>query len=283
MSDGNPWLGRRVLDYAHQGGAKEGPSSTLHAIAAALDAGATAVELDVHATADGELVVCHDPTVDRTCDATGAIADMTLAELRRLDNAHWWVPGTVVDHDPATPASAYVHRGRAPADRAFGIATVAEVFEAVPPGIPLNFDIKATAPTVEPYEAALAAVIRDHGRVDDVIVASFIDAATDAFSAVAPEIAVSLGTDGTAAFYRAVDAGEAPPRTRHVALQVPHRFGDITIVDEAFVAAAHAHGLAVHVWTIDDEAEMVELLDLGVDGIITDVPSLFARVLAARS
>ena len=82
MGKGSAWLERRVIAYAHQGGAWESPSSTLHAIRHAVEAGATGVELDVHATADGELVVCHDATVDRTTPQTGAIASFTLAQLR---------------------------------------------------------------------------------------------------------------------------------------------------------------------------------------------------------
>jgi glycerophosphoryl diester phosphodiesterase len=87
------WLERRVIAYAHQGGAWESPSSTLHAIQHAVDVGATAVELDVHATADGELVVCHDATVDRTTAARGTIASFTLAQLRAMDFSYWWIPG----------------------------------------------------------------------------------------------------------------------------------------------------------------------------------------------
>ena len=275
----NPWLERRVLNYAHQGGAKEAPSSTLFAIGTALANGATAIELDVHATADGEVVVCHDATVDRTTGATGAIASMTLAEIRALDNAHWFVPGSVVDHD--APTDAYVHRGKAPADRAFGIATLREVLEQFP-GVLLNLDIKQTAPAVEPYEAKLATLLAEFERTDDVIVASFLDAATDAFSAVAPAVSTSAGTDAVAGFVRAVRAGAEPAATRHHALQVPASFGTTVIVDEPFVEAAHRHGLAVHVWTIDDDEEMRALLDLGVDGIITDRPTALAAVLAER-
>ena len=85
-----------MIAYAHQGGAWESPSSTCFAIRRALEAGATGIELDVHATSDGQLVVCHDATVDRTTDGTGEIADLTLAELRGLDNAYWFVPGADV-------------------------------------------------------------------------------------------------------------------------------------------------------------------------------------------
>ena len=266
-----------MLNYAHQGGAREGPSSTLHAIRSALRAGATAIELDVHATADRHLVVCHDETVDRTTDGSGAIASMTLEALRRLDNAHWWAPGEVVAPD----AAEWPLRGQAPADRSLGVATLDEALEEFP-GVIINLDIKQTAPDVEPYEALLADTLRRHGRTGDVIVASFIDRATDAFAELAPDIPTSVGTNGTAAFYFAVMAGDAPPPTRHVALQVPPEFEGTPIVTERFVDAAHRHGLAVHVWTIDDEADMERLVDIGVDGIITDRPSLCTAVLARR-
>src|SRR5580693_2164689 len=106
------WLERRVIAYAHQGGAWEAPSSTLHAIASALGAGATAIELDVHATADGRLVVGHDPTVDRTTNATGQIADLPWEVVRTLDNAYWWAPGA--DVTPGLEPDQYPYRGLAP-------------------------------------------------------------------------------------------------------------------------------------------------------------------------
>ena len=277
----NPWLTRRVLDYAHQGGAKEGPSSTLFAMHEAVDAGAEALELDVHMTRDGVLVVCHDPTVDRTTEGSGAIADLTLDELRQLDNAYWWVPGSVVNHEPGTPPEAYVHRGKAATDRAFRIATLAEVLDEFP-GVYLNFDVKQTAPAVPAYETALADELRRHDRIDGVIVASFNDASTEALARYAPEIATSYGTNGTAEFYRAVQSGTPPPETRHVALQVPRTFGEVVVVDERFVAAAHEHGVAVHVWTIDDEAEMELLVDVGVDAVMTDRPRTLEAVLRRR-
>ena len=272
----SPWVERRVIAYAHQGGAWENPSSTLHAIAAALEAGATGIELDVHATAEGHLVVCHDATVDRTTDSTGQIADHTFDELRRLDNSYWWAPGA--DVSPGLEPHRYPHRGRAPEDRRFGFALLEEVLEEFQ-GVVLNLDIKQTGPVVEPYEEKLARTLRRCGRVDDVIVASFIDSATEAFSAFAPEVPTSAGTLATAAFYRSVRAGEDPEPMRHVALQVPVSYGDLTLVDEQFVEVAHREGLAVHVWTIEEESEMEHLCGLGVDGIITDRPTALVGVL----
>jgi len=273
----NPWLGRRVIAYAHQGGAWEAPSSTLHAIERALQVGATAIELDVHATKDRRLVVCHDETVDRTTNGTGKICDLTLEELRALDNSYWWAPGA--DVSPGLGADAYPVRGRAPADHDFGVATLAEVLERFE-GVVVNLDIKQTAPDVEPYEALLAAELRSHGRTDDVIIASFSDVAMAAFRAVAPEFATSLATIETAEFYRAAKMGAELPATTGVALQIPASFGGLTILDEALIEQAHGAGVAVHVWTINDAPEMRRLVALGVDGIVSDTPSILAGVLS---
>src|SRR5688572_20106464 len=89
----NPWLADRVMNFAHQGGEDELPSNTLYAYREALKAGADMLEIDVGATRDGRLAVLHDNTVDRTTNGTGSITDMTLAEIQRLDAAHWFVPG----------------------------------------------------------------------------------------------------------------------------------------------------------------------------------------------
>jgi glycerophosphoryl diester phosphodiesterase len=279
---GEDWLQRRVIAYAHQGGAWEAPSSTCFAIRRALELGATGIELDVHATVDRHLVVCHDATVDRTTDSSGWIADKTLAELRQLDSSYWFVPGA--DVTPDLPAGAYPYRGRAPDDRDFGIATLAEAIAVIDefPGVVVNLDIKRTAPDVEPYEELLADELRLLGRTQDVIVASFNDLASDAFRRFAPEIATSAGTIATADFWRAAHAGEDPPATPYVALQVPTSHSGLEVADEVLVKAAHACGIAVHVWTVNDESEMARLVDLGVDGIISDLPTQLAGLLAEK-
>jgi glycerophosphoryl diester phosphodiesterase len=279
MTEASLWLERRVIAYAHQGGAWESPSSTLHAITHALAVGATGIELDVHATADGELVVCHDATVDRTTAGQGTIASFTLAELRSMDFSYWWIPGA--DVTPGRPDAEYPFRGRAPGDPSFGIATLREVLERFP-GVVLNLDIKQTAPVVAPYEESLAGLLAEFGRTDDVIVASFLDPATDAFRRFAPGVPTSAGTMATAAAWQAVQAGEDLPESPAVAFQVPERQGDLVIVDERFVAAAHRAGKAVHVWTVNDAESMERLLGLGVDGIISDVPTTLCGVLGAE-
>jgi glycerophosphoryl diester phosphodiesterase len=278
----NPWLERRVLCYAHQGGAAEAPSSTLFAIQCALDVGATAIELDVHQSRDGVLVVCHDPTLDRTSSLSGSIAEATAADLAGGDNAYWFVPGEGAVR--GRPVEAYRYRGLAPRDPRFAVATLAAVLDAFP-GVPLNLDIKQSAPQVAPYEAALAAMLQVAGRSDDVIVASFNDASTRVFHELAPEIGISPGISTLTQVVQAIRSGEEPPRTALagvVALQVPCRVGGTWLVDDRLVEASHELGLALHVWTVDDPKEMAELVDLGVDGIMTDVPSELAALLKRR-
>jgi glycerophosphoryl diester phosphodiesterase len=280
MGDARLWLERRILAYAHQGGAWEWPSSTLFAMRNALAAGAHALELDAHGTKDGQVVVCHDATVDRTTDGVGAIADLTLAEVKALDSAYWFIPGA--DVTPGRPASEYPYRGRAADDPAFKIASLADVLEAFPDVI-LNLDIKQSSPVVAPYERAVADLLAEFGRNDDVIVTSFDDAVTAIFRGFAPDIPTSAGTATTAAFWQAIAHDEPPPPMSAVAFQVPERYGEVVIVDERFVDAAHRHGVAVHVWTVNDTESMERLVDLGVDGIISDVPTQLMGVLNRRA
>lgn len=275
----SPWAKRRVVAYAHQGGAFEAPSSTIFAIARALDAGATGIELDVHATADGVLVVCHDRTVDRTTNGTGAIAGLHSDELARLDNAFWFVPGT--DAQRGRPPDDYPYRGRAPADPAFGVARLAAVLDLLEdhPGVVLNLDIKATAPLVEPYEQALADLLRERRFQERTMVASFLDSATARFRQCAPDIATSAGSQAVAGFWQALHNDEPIGAVAFQALQVPYRTGDLVVVDQQLVDAAHGLGLAVHVWTINDIDDMNALLELGVDGIMTDRPTVLVQLL----
>ena len=278
MTRPNPWLDRRVLNYAHRGGALEAPSSTIYAMRQALAHGADALELDVHATADGHLVCSHDATVDRTTNGSGAVADLSLGQLKALDPAWWFVPGE--EAVTGLPDDAYILRGQAVTEPELQIPTLDEVLDAFP-GVFLNLDIKATAPEAVPYEKDLAEALARAGRTGDVIVASFNDLATREFSKFAPEVATSAGTMGVAQFWRAVRDGEMPPALNHAALQIPVDFSGQVVIDEPFVRAAHAAGMAVHAWTINDAAEVERLVGLGVDGIMSDRPSMVTEVLAS--
>ena len=291
-ASGNPWLERRVLNIAHQGGELEAPSNTLFAFKTAKAKGADVLELDVYATRDRELVVIHDTTVDRTTDGTGRVDQMTLDELKRLDAAHWFVPDCGTCHGQAPEE--YSLRGYAtgareiPAELAgfeandFRIPTLREVLETFPEEL-INIEIKRTAPDTIPYEQLLAELLNEFGRGDDTIVVSFYDAAVEAFQPFAPQVSVATATGETAAFW-ATAQGPAPgaPNPRYHALQVPISQNGVPVTTPSFVQRAHDNNLAVHVWTINDAATMEELIDMGVDGIMTDRPTLLAEVLARR-
>jgi glycerophosphoryl diester phosphodiesterase len=280
----NPWMTRRVLHFAHQGGAREAPSSTLFAMRQAIRNGADGIELDVHRTIDGILVVCHDSTVDRTTQGSGRICDLTLSELRNLDNAYWWVPG--FESTTEAHANEYVLRGQYPENKALGIATLEEVLKEFT-GTYLNFDIKDTAPEFAPYEHQLADMLREHGRIEDIIVASFHDSALASFRNYAPEIHTSMGPAEVVNV--ALDLADDKPLSALpsvVAMQLPVWFGSERVITSALIAAAHEADIAVHAWTIDEPAEIDELISLGIDGIITDCPTVLVeafRRTGARS
>jgi glycerophosphoryl diester phosphodiesterase len=289
----NPWLERRILNIAHQGGEIEAPSNTLFAFKTSLEKGSDVLELDVHATSDRELVVLHDATVDRTTNGTGAVDEMTLEEIKKLDAAHWFVPDCGTCHDEDN--SAYAYRGFATGERKipkkmkrfspndFTVPSLREVLETFPETL-INIEIKATAPDTMPYEQELADLLAEFGRTDDTIVVSFLDPAVEAFKFHAPNVNTATGTGEAGAFW-ATTQGPAPgaPNPRHQALQVPITFNGITVVTQEFVDEAHANGLAVHVWTINDRAEMEWLIGIGVDGIMSDRPTLLEKVLAEKA
>ncbi len=272
----NPWLKRRVLLFAHRGGAKEAPSSTLAAITEALRAGAHAIELDVHVSADGQLVCSHDDTVDRTTEGTGRIAEMTLEELERLDAAFWWVPGAEADHN--RPPGDYPYRGRAKWDPAFRIPTLKAVLEASRGAI-LNLDIKEHPPQAPAYEDLLADELRQFGRSDDVIVASFDEESIKRFRKLAPEVATAASFAETLRLLQMGWDGLGAWEGRIVALQIPYSLGKTKVVDGQLVERIHELGLACHVWVVDEEDEIVELVQAGVDGVMSDAPRCARRVL----
>lgn len=286
----NPWLERRVLNIAHQGGEIEAPSDTLYAFRTALDKGADVLELDVHATADGELVVLHDTTVNRTTNGAGRVDALTLQQIRALDAAHWFVPGCGTCH--GQDAAAYAFRGVATGERPapdgytaadFRVPTLREVLETFP-GVLLNVEIKRTRPETSPYERTMADLLAEFGRGTDTVVASFSDSAVTRFKLYNRDVSTSPGTTQATAFWlNTLGPGTGITLHGHHALQVPPSQSGIPVVTADFVADAHRRGLAVHVWTINDRAEMERLIDLGVDGIMTDRPTLLQQVLDDRA
>lgn len=249
--------------FGHRGAAGVAPENTLASFARAKADGVDVFELDVHATRDGEIVVLHDPTLDRTTDGTGPVVALTFAELARLDAGHGFSPDG---------GRTFPFRGQG--IRVPRLAELLEVF----PEVPLNIEIKCAGAEVI---AAVVAMVR--AAPSRIVLAAEHDEIMQAIRVAAPEIPTSLATGEVAAFIGALHAG-APPTlpASAVALQIPPSFEDVVLVTAESVAAAHALGAEIHVWTINDVAEARRLFDLGCDGIITDVPHVMAPLVAER-
>ncbi|MFI5893633.1 glycerophosphodiester phosphodiesterase [Actinoplanes sp. NPDC051513] len=239
----------RPLAFAHRGGAAIGDENTAEAFARAIRLGFRYIETDVHATADGIPVVFHDDTLARLTGSTGRVADLRWADLATL--------------------------------RVAGAAAIPRLDETLGawPDIRFNIDVKAgngTGPTVE--------TIRRAGAENRVLLASFSDARLARLRQLAgPRVATSLGMRAVTLLRLAAWA-RAPLRlpASAVAAQVPVRHARVTVVDRRFVGHCHRLGLQVHVWTIDEPAEMLRLIDLGVDGIMTDDLSALRKAYESR-
>ena len=282
------WTALRTLNIAHQGGEDEAPSNTMYALDRAMLLGADMLELDVHTSADGELVVLHDATVDRTTNGSGSVYDMSLAQIQALDAGHNTIPGEGTAS--GRPESDYPFRGVRLSEkkpppgfrpRDFRIPTLEEVMAAYP-NVPVNVEIKGAADTdVASFlrnADALAAFLNELGRSEGIVVASFNDAALQRFHQAAPQIDLAPGTAAVAAYKLASVA--PPPGTK--VFQIPIEFGGVTVTDQAFVDKIHSDGYAVHIWTINDEPTMNQLLDWGVDGIMSAEPMRLERALCRR-
>ena len=297
--DPNPWLvnGADPLNFAHRGGVTDFPENTLYAYSQAALAGADVLEMDVYQTKDDELVILHDLDVDRTTNGTGNVVDLTLAELRELDAAYWFVTGAGTPHD--RPDEEYEFRGIATGDKApppgysaedFRIPTLEEALARFSGNL-INLELKPDLDGTGDYERQMADLLQRYGRSTDLIAASFVDAAVNNFKRAAPCIYTSVPLDqGTILVLGALGDGTIPPVPEHVAFQVPpdtSQIGEqipddffLEVVTPDFVADSHAANLAVQVWTINTCEEMLRMMELGVDGIMTDQPLLLESLLS---
>jgi glycerophosphoryl diester phosphodiesterase len=218
----------------------------------------------VHASADGQVVVFHDDTLERTTDGSGPVRSLTLAALQRLDAGHRF----------RTPDGAYPFRGRG-----LRIPTLAELLERFP-DVPLNIEVKQEDP---PIETTVLAVLDRFGARERTLLAAEHGEIMTRIRAVAPGMLTSAAAPEAAEFvYRLRDGRLADWKPPFVALQVPPSYNEIEIVTAESVAAAHALGVEVHVWTINEQSEMARLLDLGVDALMTDYPARAAALFRRR-
>lgn len=251
----------RPLVVAHRGGAALAPENTLAAFDPAVAMGVDGLELDLHRSRDGHLVVCHDPTVDRTTDGSGRISDLQLGALRELDAGHAYSPDG---------GRTFPFRGRG-----VRIPTFEEVLARYD-GVRLAAELKsADVPSAREAAAAAASA----GALDRLCLGAFAPRPVRWLRRARPELATYATKPEVARFLlrlRLGLGGLAAPRAD--AFCVPERAGRTVVVTPALVRALDRHGTPVHVWTVDVEEDMRRLLAWGVRGLVTDRPDLALAV-----
>ena len=253
-----PFFSARPQVFAHRGGCTLGPENTIAAFDIGMSTGADGLELDVHLSADGIVVVHHDKTLDRTTNASGPIAARTAQQLGRVDAGYWFKRG-----------DAYPFRGQD-----IGVPTLGEVLARYR-GIPTIIEIKVY--TAEMGQA-VAEAIRRADALEYVCVAGYGLASARAARAALPGVAASAAQpEVRLAVYRSILRCPVR-RAGYQTYQVPEWAEATRIVTPRFIRHAHAAGLKVQVWTVDEEADMRRLLDWGIDGLISNRPDLAVRV-----
>ena len=258
----------RPIVIGHRGAAGERPENTLPAFARGLEAGAEILESDLHMTRDGVVVMAHDETVDRTTDGSGPLRELSFAELSKLDAGYRFSP----DGGRSFP---FRRRG-------FRIPTLEEGFKSFPRAR-FNLELKVDDPAL--VERTVALIEREERAAITLLTAEG-DALMARLRAHlrARRVAAAVGAAAgdVLRFVRAALDASAPP-TDAMALQIPTNFAGRPLVTSELVAHAKAHGVHVHVWTINDLPEMERLLDLGVDGLVTDFPGRMRALLRRRN
>lgn len=249
----------RPVAIAHRGGSALRPENTMAAFEHAAALGADGFELDVHVSRDGHVVVCHDATVDRTTNGSGAIAAMDAAVLGALDAG--WAFGA---------AAGFPFRGQG-----IGIPRFADVLTRFP-AVGLIVELKGTNPAVA---RAAVRTAREHGAIGRVCFGGFSDAVVAAARAEGEDVITSAATgDIRWALWRS-KVGLTPRTPAYRAFQVPERYGATRVVSRRFVGVMRRAGLVVHVWTVNEPDDMRRLLGWGVHGLITDHPDRAADVV----
>ena len=259
--------GETPLVLGHRGAAGEAPENTLLSFELAWKQRADILESDVHLTRDGVPVLFHDPLLDRTTDATGPLCDRTLAELRELDAAY---------HFSLDGGASFPLRGRG-----VRIPTLEEAFAAFPDA-PFNLELKQGGESLAQQAVARVAEADRHDRTlltagDD----EQMDHLKTMMAAADPRPALGASTLDIAGFVRAA-VEEKPPPIGPEALQIPTEFAGQPLVTQKLISHAHAHDVQIHVWTIDREEEMTRLLDMGVDGLVTNFPARMRELVVRR-
>ncbi len=259
-------VGDRPLIIAHKAGDGLRPANTMEGFRTALNAGADVLDFDVHASSDGVLVAIHDDTLDRTTEATGPVKARTFVELQTLDAGYDWPTLREPHHPEGTP-----WRGKG-----LKIPAVSEILERF---LDARFaiEIKQDAPSVA---APLCDLLRTHKAERRSIVGAFNQKTLDEFRKACPEVATSATQSEVTRFFglnTVLLSGLAGSPA--LALQIPEEAKGLTILTPRRIAAAKARNIDIHVWTVNDPDDMRRLIDMGVDGIITDYPDRMFEIL----
>jgi glycerophosphoryl diester phosphodiesterase len=244
---------------AHRGFSRAAPENTLAAFRRAIEVGADRVEFDVLLTADGAPVVIHDHTLERTTSGRGLVSAMDLAGIQALDAGRWFGPGFAGERVP----------------------TLDETLDACRGKIPVNVEIKGEAVDHGPageangVESKVVAALRAHRMTGEAVVSSFEPLALERVHRLAPEIVIESLHD------REREKGRGP---REVCAEVGSRAFNCSLkeVSVAWIAEAHAAGLKVKVYTVDEPADMERLIGMGVDGIFTNTPDRLIEILKKK-
>ena len=253
----------RPLVMAHRGGGGLWPENTLYAFERAAEIGADVIETEIQSTADDNLVFIHDETIDRTTNGTGPVNSFTLRELKKFDAGYHWT---------GDGGRTFPFRGKG-----ITVPTLEEVFTALPT-TRINIDLKQISP---PLASKLCGLLHSFDRVEKVMVASFGTKALRNFRQVCSGVATSASQREVTLFFlmNLIFLGAAYGPPCH-ALQIPEYSSGMHVLTKRFLRTAHSHNLKVHVWTVNEVEDMKRLLNLGVDGIITDYPDRLISVLS---
>ena len=253
---------KRPILLAHRGGMDLWPENTLYAFERAAKMGVDVMEIDVRQTRDGEIVVIHDEVLDRVSNGKGAVAGKTLAELKSLDFAYHFVKDG----------------GDKPELRGTGvtISTLREVLNNLPDSY-FNIDIKVNSAA---FVREVLELVRSEGMLENVVIGSFYDDMVNLVNSEAPEFITSAAAREAWALFllNKIGLGRLHQPTG-VAYQIPVTHKGMDVVTPSFVQTAHSLGQEVHVWTIDDPVEIRRLLEMSVDGIVTNRPDIALEVI----
>lgn len=263
----HPAQQRQMSVAAHRGGSALFPENTMYAFRRSAEMGVDILEMDLRLTQDKRIVVIHDETVFRTTNGEGRVEDLTLSQLRRLDAAYWWPYGQKEDCEVCSqiPEEEFIYR-----DQGIQIPLLEEVLAEFP-NIMKILEIK---PIDGEMVGILGELLREYDQAENAVIASFHSENLKSFRDQFPEFATSAAQSEATAFVilNYLGFGSSYPSPAEF-FQVPVSSGVLPVITKSFLQTAAENNIRVHAWTINERAEMTRLLDMGIDGIITDDPA----------